>query len=148
MPTALTIDTLKPADRAEWGALAHGYKRFYKTEIPESDYDQAFARLLAGDAVHAWVARHEGRVVGIVHYLFHASTWAPQACYLQDLYVDETLRGQGIAAALIERVAQVARERGASRLYWLTQADNARARALYDRVAQYKGFIRYDYAMP
>jgi GNAT superfamily N-acetyltransferase len=69
------------------------------------------------------------------------------ACYLQDLFVSEQLRGQGIAAALIERVAQSARQRGASRLYWLTQDDNARARALYDRVAQYKGFIRYDFPL-
>jgi GNAT superfamily N-acetyltransferase len=145
--TPITIDALQPGDRAAWGVLAHGYKAFYKTDIPESDYDAAFARLLAGREVQAWVARRDGQVVGIVHYLFHASAWMADACYLQDLFVSEQLRGQGIAAALIERVAQSARQRGASRLYWLTQDDNARARALYDRVAQYKGFIRYDFPL-
>lgn len=43
--------------------------------------------------------------------------------------------------------ARVARARGAPRLYWLTRTTNARARRLYDRVAQHHGFIRYDYAM-
>lgn len=147
MTPTLTIDALQPADRTAWGVLAHGYKAFYKTDIPESDYDTAFARLLAGREVHAWVARRDGRIVGIVHYLFHASAWMADACYLQDLFVDERARGGGIAAALIDRVAQSARERGASRLYWLTQDDNVRARALYDRVAQYKGFIRYDHPL-
>lgn len=80
----------------------------------------------------------------IVHARFHASVCAESVCYLQDLYVDETVRGRGIARALIERVAAAARAHGAARLYWLTHHDNARARALYERVAQHHGFIRYD----
>ena len=53
----LVIDALQATDRAEWGVLAKAYKRFYKTEIPESDYAAAFARLRAADGGHAWVAR-------------------------------------------------------------------------------------------
>ena len=32
---------------------------------------------------------------------------------------------------------------GASRVYWLTQSNNAQARALYDKVADNLGFIQY-----
>ena len=32
-------------------------------------------------------------------------------------------------------------------MYWLTQDNNTTARTLYDKVAVYKGFIRYDYPM-
>jgi GNAT superfamily N-acetyltransferase len=145
MNVPLRIDTLQSRDRTEWGLLAHGYKRFYETELAEAEYDTAFRRLIAGRNVHSDVARRDGRMVGIVHYLFHASTWSADVCYLQDLFVDPAVRGQGVGAALIEHVAEVARERGAARLYWLTQAHNARARALYDRLAQHKGFIRYDF---
>ena len=35
----------------------------------------------------------------------------------------------------------------ASRLYWHTQDDNARARLLYDKVARFSGFIRYEYPL-
>lgn len=52
-----------------------------------------------------------------------------------------------MARALIERVAEAARERGAARLYWSTQEDNTTARALYDKVAGFNGFIRYDYPL-
>jgi hypothetical protein len=32
---------------------------------------------------------------------------------------------------------------GSSRVYWQTQVTNARARLLYDRVAEHQGFIVY-----
>ena len=53
-----------------------------------------------------------------------------------------------MARALIEAVADEAATAGAARFYWMTQAHNAVARALYDRVAAHKGFIRYDFPLP
>lgn len=143
----ITTGPLQPDDRTAWGLLAAGYKAFYNTPTTEAEYDRAWARLLAGDGVHAIGARIDARLVGIVHYLFHTSTWAPTQCYLQDLYTQADLRGRGVARALIAAVAAQARAQGAQRLYWLTQETNQTARALYDRVAQYKGFIRYDHPL-
>ena len=93
-------------------------------------------------------AHWDGQLVGIAHYMFHTSAWTADACYLQDLFVDQAVRGQGVARALIEQVAQATRKHGAARLYWLTHQNNTTARMLYDKVAQYKGFIRYDYPLP
>lgn len=143
----IELHPLRPEDAAGWRVLAEGYKRFYATPTTAAEYDEAWRRLLAGDGVHGFGAHAEGRLVGIVHHLFHTSTWTREVCYLQDLFVDEAARGRGVAAALIERVAQAARERGATRLYWLTQEGNRTARALYDRVAAFKGFIRYDHPL-
>ena len=143
--TRITVDTLRPEDYAAWQRLAQGYKTFYETELPESAYQQTWQRLLRGDGVFAFAARADGQMLGITHYLFHPSTWSADVCYLQDLFVDEAARGRGVARALIEQVARAARERGAPRLYWLTQQNNERARRLYDRVASHHGFIRYDY---
>ncbi|MFI9155846.1 GNAT family N-acetyltransferase [Streptomyces sp. NPDC053367] len=89
----------------------------------------------------------DGRLVGIAHHLFHAHAWPAGSCYLQDLFVAEDARGKGVARALIEEVAVKARERGAVRLYRTTQDHNATARALYDRIAAFNGFIRYDYPL-
>ena len=68
-------------------------------------------------------------------------------CYLQDLFVDAAFRRGGIGRRLIEAVAGAARERGCHRLYWTTKEDNATARSLYDRIARFNGFIRYDYPL-
>jgi GNAT superfamily N-acetyltransferase len=143
----IEVSPLVPADRAAWEVLARGYKRFYRTEVPDEGYEATWQRVLRDQELHAIGARLDGQLVGIAHYLLHPTFWLADVCYLQDLFVDEAARGQGAASALIERVAQAARDLGASRLYWTTKQDNARARSLYDKVARFHGFIRYDYAL-
>jgi len=143
----IDIGPLLPEDRATWEELARGYKRFYRTEEPDDAYEATWRRLREGTELFGLGARIDGKLVGITHYHFHVTFWAADSCYLQDLFVSEEARGHGAARALIEHVAAAARTRGASCLYWLTQEDNARARALYDRVARYEGFIRYDYPL-
>ncbi|MEC3977134.1 GNAT family N-acetyltransferase [Amycolatopsis sp. H20-H5] len=143
----IEISPVRPGDRPGWEVLARGYKAFYRTEVSDAGYDEAWRGLLRDDEVHGLVARLDGNVVGIAHYLVHADIWSPGACYLQDLFVDESVRGQGVARGLIERVAELARDKGLSRLYWTTRQDNARARALYDKVADFRGFLRYDYPL-
>ena len=141
----LTVMPLQAADRARWDVLARGYKTFYETVLSDAQYDVTWERLLRGDGVYGFGAHLAGNLVGITHYLYHPSAWSDDVCYLQDLFVDEAVRGQGVGRALIERVAEVARERGAPRLYWLTHHNNVTARTLYDKVGQNKGYIRYDY---
>lgn len=143
----LDIAPLRAGDRNRWNVLARNYKAFYETELPDSKYDEIWRRLLIGDGIFGFGAHLQGNLVGIAHYLFHRTIWTVEACYLQDLFVDEAARGLGAARALIERVAQAAREHNASRFYWQTRQDNAAARALYDKIAHHKGFIRYDYPL-
>jgi len=141
------IRRLRPEDRAAWEPLARGYKTFYETPTTDEEFEQAWRRVVEDREVHGLAAWDAGRMVGIAHYLFHANTWAPLACYLQDLFTLPEARGQGVARALIGAVADEARRRGATRYYWLTQENNKAARALYDKVARYKGFIRYDHPL-
>jgi GNAT superfamily N-acetyltransferase len=143
----IEVGPLRPADRAAWEVLARGYKDFYRDTLPDEMYEVTWRQLAAGTELHGLGARLDGRLAGIAHYLFHPAVWSGEACYLQDLFVDETVRGRGVARALIEGVAGAARDRGADRFYWHTQEDNARARGLYDKVARFTGFIRYVYPL-
>jgi ribosomal protein S18 acetylase RimI-like enzyme len=71
-------------------------------------------------------------------------TWAiGPRCYLEDLFVDPNARVNGVGRALIEAVYRAADAAGADQVYWLTAGDNARARALYDKVATVTPFIKY-----
>jgi GNAT superfamily N-acetyltransferase len=139
---------LEAGDRERWAELWQGYLTFYETTLPEDVYAATWARILDPNAsIHALGVRDpDGRLVGIAHYLTHAHAWShADACYLQDLFVAADFRGRGYARSLIDAVATDARGRGCFRLYWLTQESNATARRLYDGVAQYTGFIRYDF---
>lgn len=141
----IEIAPLRPADRGEWEPLARGYKAFYNDPVPDEDYDRTWALLMADGPVHGLGARLDEVLVGIAHYLFHPHIWLGESCYLQDLFTADAARGRGVARALIEAVADEARTRGAAKYYWLTRDTNAEARALYDKVARFKGFLRYDY---
>jgi GNAT superfamily N-acetyltransferase len=144
---SVVIAALTEVDRAEWEPLARGYMAFYRENPPNHAYDDAWQRILAAETVHGIGAKRDGRLVGIAHYLFQPHVWAGTVCYLQDLFTAPEARGQGVARALIEAVAAATRARDVHRLYWLTQEDNATARTLYDRVAAFHGFIRYDYPL-
>ncbi|PXA90611.1 GNAT family N-acetyltransferase [Caulobacter sp. D4A] len=144
--TTPIIRPLEPSDRAAWEPLWEAYLRFYETVLPKEMYDLTWSRFHdPAEPMHALGAFDEtGKMVGIVHAIFHRSCWLPDwTCYLQDLYVHMNQRGKRTGEALIEAVADLARANGAGRLYWLTHESNATARRLYDRIAQNAGFIQY-----
>ncbi|MFI5732898.1 GNAT family N-acetyltransferase [Kribbella sp. NPDC051587] len=141
--TALTIGPLQSADREAWEHLFAGYNEFYgRPTMPDGFYDHAWVRFQR-DELHALGARLDEHLVGIAHFLTHASTTAADSCYLQDLFTAPEARGQGAARALIAAVATWATDHGCSRLYWSTHESNATARRLYDQVAENRGFILY-----
>lgn len=139
------IRPVGPDERAAWEPLWAGYLAFYKTSLPPGHSDAAWRRFHdPAEPMFLLGAYVDGRLTGIVHYLFHRSTWTPgDYCYLQDLFVAENARGLKLGRRLIEAVYARARDAGASRVYWLTQEENATARLLYDRVAEKSGFIQY-----
>jgi GNAT superfamily N-acetyltransferase len=146
MPEAtVLIRPVGPDERAAWEPLWAGYLEFYKTSLPSEHSDVAWRRFHdPAEPMFLLGAYVDGKLTGIVQYLFHRSTWTPgNYCYLQDLFVAEGARGLKLGRRLIEAVYAKAQEAGASRVYWLTQEDNATARLLYDRVAQKSGFIQY-----
>jgi|SRR5579884_2169873 len=139
----LTIETLAAGDRHDWERLFRAYIDFYNRTLPDERYERSWQQFQEDERIHARGAWLDGRLVGIVHFLRHPHTNAEDVCYLQDLFTEPSVRGQGVGRALIAYVADWARERGCSRVYWHTQASNEQARALYDQVAEHRGFIVY-----
>jgi GNAT superfamily N-acetyltransferase len=144
----ISIDKLARSDRADWEALFRAYIDFYQRVEPPEMYDRAWSEFLEDTRLHAFGARLDGRLVGITHFLVHPSTSGPDVCYLQDLFTAPDVRGRGVARALINSVVDWARARGCSRVYWLTHESNRTARYLYDKVAENRGFIRYQIELP
>jgi hypothetical protein len=93
-------------------------------------YERAWAQLRAAQRVHALVARLDGRVVGLTHFLFHPSTTAVAA-----------ERPWGVWGG--NPPPAPAPEARARQIFQHTREDNATARRLYDAVAENRGFIQY-----
>ncbi len=141
------IRPLKAEDREIWLVLFKAYTDFYKRDVSSEVTEETFDRLLSGqDTMHAIIAAdpQNGQPLGFAHVVRHRSTWSPTwYCYLEDLYVEEAARGRGIGRALIAAVYNHADEYGCTRTYWITQTENATARALYDRMAGLADFVQY-----
>ena len=142
----IDIAPLRAAERARWNELWCAYQRFYGVQLSAAVTESTWQRMLAG-RIHGLGARDaQGQLLGIVHFLYHEDTWSTApACYLQDLYVDETIRGSGCGRRLIEAVNAAALAAGANSPYWLTHETNTVARCLYERVARHHGFLQYTY---
>jgi GNAT superfamily N-acetyltransferase len=142
---AMIVRPLRAEDREQWQPLWDGYNLFYeRPNLPSEITETSWARFLDTDEpMFAAVAEMDGRIVGLVHYLYHRNTaMIEDACYLQDLFTAPDARGTGVGRALIEYVYDAAARAGSRRVYWQTAEDNP-ARKLYDRVAQLTPFRRY-----
>lgn len=145
----MNIRPVAASDLDAWRPLWDGYNEFYErsggTALPEEVTAVTWQRFLDPDEpLFALVAEDEGRLVGLVHYLFHRSTTRIEpVCYLRDLFTLPELRGKGIGRSLIHAVGDAARAEGVTNVYWQTHVTNAAGRRLYDSVATNEGFIVY-----
>ena len=142
---APVIRSALPSDEAAWRKLWRGYCDFYGADVRDEVTNRTWQRILDPDsAVMCIVAEVDGQVYGFANCVVHENTWETQAvCYLEDLYVAPAARGHGLGKALIDWLRNAMRAEGWARLYWMTAADNAEARRLYDRYAAADGFVRY-----
>lgn len=140
------IRSVAPEDREGWAAAYRGYREFYEEPQDETKIDLVWGWLHdAGHQVRGLVAELDGRIVGIAHYRAFARPLAGgTGLYLDDLFTQPEARGHGVGTALIGRLKEIALEEGATVVRWITAADNASARSVYDRVATATPWVTYD----
>lgn len=145
MSRPLVIRDATAVDETAWRGLWDQYLAFYKVDLAEDVTAHTWARILdPSSRVAMRVAEVDGTLAGFAIHHFHDSTWVKTPdCYLEDLFLDATYRGQGIGRALIDDLIAITKANGWSRLYWHTDRDNATARKLYDTYAPEDGHVRY-----
>jgi GNAT superfamily N-acetyltransferase len=145
----LQIRPLQANDFDDWLHLWLAYQTFYRVDIPADTSRIVWRRLLdPAEPMHGALAVRDAKPVGLVHRITHRTCWAAaDDCYLQDLFVAASVRGQGVGRRLIEHVYEAAAAQGCARVYWLTHETNATAMTLYDRISERSGFLEYSKAL-
>ena len=96
----ITVGPLTPEDRPAWEVLFRGYNAFYDRVLPQPDMIRAWQEIQKDIVLHGLAAKIDGQVVGIAHYLTHASTTSADQCaggavVGRDAVTPPTLRSTG-----------------------------------------------------
>jgi aminoglycoside 3-N-acetyltransferase I len=151
MSTSFRLARLAPADVALMRALnalferAFGDSEAYGSQPPSESYLRG---LLAKEHVIALAALVADEVVGgLVAYELEKFEQERREIYIYDLAVAERHRRQGIATALIERLREIAAERGAWVVYVQADYGDDPAIALYEKLGQREEVMHFDIAV-
>ena len=130
-----TTRFLTPDDRMGWEALWQGYQQHLRTRVPDSVVGETWLKLM-DDRVPlfglvAFVDTY--RMAGIAHYSVAPSSWSKGPMFhLQDLFVTDELRGQGVGHALVDGVFAAADKQKSSQVFWHLNRSDFRAKLLFD----------------
>jgi GNAT superfamily N-acetyltransferase len=117
--------------------LIRGLARYEKLEHEVTMTEEKLTDSLFGERRYAetLIAEDDRQPVGFALFFHNFSTFLAQpGIYLEDLFVIPEQRGRGVGRALLERLAQVAVDRGCGRLEWAVLNWNQDAIRFYERL--------------
>ena len=117
--------------------LIRGLARYEKLEHEVVMTEEKLTDTLFGERRYAEtiIAEDDGKPVGFALFFHNYSTFLGQpGIYLEDLFVLPEHRGGGVGRLLLERLAQLAVERGCGRLEWAVLDWNVDAIRFYQRL--------------
>lgn len=117
--------------------LIRGLARYEKLEQEVTMTEEKLTEALFGERRYAetLIAEVDGAPAGFALFFHNFSTFLAQpGIYLEDLFVEPEHRSVGIGRALLQRLAQIAVDRGCGRLEWAVLDWNKDAIAFYERL--------------
>lgn len=141
---SITVRDARPDDEADFRRLWGAYLEFYRKALDPEITDLTWSRIIDRHSpIFARIVERDGQFAGFAVCILHDGTWHRKpVCYLEDLFVDQALRG-GMGKALIDDLLELARAGGWPKVYWHTEVDNDRARRLYDQYTNADDYVRY-----
>ena len=131
---SLLLRAARPSDVALVLALVRELAAYERLDHEVDASDEGLRAALFGEQprVFAEIAEWEGEPAGFALWFYNFSTFRGRhGIYLEDLYVRQTFRGQGVGVALLKHLAKTALARGCGRLEWSVLDWNQRAIDFY-----------------
>ncbi len=116
----------------------------YQSAAPSDEY---LNNLLAREDFIPLVAVEDDKVIGgLAAYVLHKFEQERSEIYIYDLAVDEAHRRRGVATALINKLREIARERGAWVIYVQADHGDDPAIKLYESLGVREDVLHFDIA--
>ncbi len=143
------IRPLNQSDRAHWERLYQGYAKFYNVPMESQTLDTVWEWIHdQANPFYGFIAQSEsGEAVGLMHCRAMASPLrGAMVGFLDDLFIDPTHRGSGMAQDMYKALAVFGKEQGWPFFRWITADNNYRGRGSYDKIADKTHWVTYQMA--
>jgi GNAT superfamily N-acetyltransferase len=140
MMASLRLATADDADTV--AHLCRELLAFYGIPPPASRWamaEQIKARGLADGRLEVLLAERDGVAVGLlIFFQVYSAALCQDSFFIQDIYVSERWRGEGIGRQMMEYLGVLAERRGVGQIDWTADPWNDKSRRFYDRLGPHQ----------
>ncbi|HTA38131.1 MAG TPA: GNAT family N-acetyltransferase [Candidatus Acidoferrales bacterium] len=143
------IERATVADLESLLPLVTAYREFYEQRADLAAERTLIAGHLNTGTSTIFIARIDEKAVGFVQlFQTYSTVWLGPSLLLEDLFVDPSARGAGIATKLLARALAYSHEIGAVGMFLETAMDNVAAQRVYERAGWSREGRFYKYNAP
>ena len=137
--------TIRECTKEDFGRISKLLAQLWPEKtLDKPKLQQVFLRGLSSDSQEYICAVVENNIVGFGSFSVKNSLWqAGLICRVDELVVDKEYRGQGIGSKLLERITNMAKEKGCRMLELESAFDRTQAHKFYERNAFDKRAFRF-----
>jgi len=128
--------TIRRGTREDFPDLLSLIKEFSIFQQTPEKVTITYEQMIANEHLfQCFVAVNEKQeIIGFVSFFYAYYSWSGKATYLDDLYVKEDGRKQGIGKLLLEQIIKLATAEGCKKVRWQVSKWNSNSIAFYRRI--------------
>lgn len=126
---------IRPIIEKDYEQLIALFKEFALFEkLPKKMTNSVEQIKLEKDFFNCFVAVINKKVIGYATYFFAYYSWTGKSMYLDDLYVNEKYRHQGVGKKLLDTVIDLAKNKKCKKMRWQVSNWNKNAQKFYEYI--------------
>ena len=130
--------TIREARKEDMGQVLNLIKALavFEREPDAVEIDESYLTKMGfgkHPSFQCFVAEKDGTIEGMALVYMRFSTWKGEALHLEDLIVNQNVRGQGIGKALLDEVVKYGGKLGVKRICWEVLDWNTSAIEFYEK---------------
>ena len=112
--------SIRRIEKKDFNELLSLFKEFSIFEkLPEKMINTVDKMNAESDLINGFVAENsDNKIIGYVTYFYAYYTWVGKSLYMDDLFVKQEYRGNGLGTRLIRKVIDFAKKENCNRLRW------------------------------
>ena len=124
--------TIRSIEQTDYSTLLDLIQEFSKFENTYGEVSNSLDQMnMEHEHISGFIAEIDKEVAGYTTYYFPYHTWVGKCIHMDDLFIREKFRSQGVGKALFEAVLKVGQEEGCKKMKWQVSNWNKEAQAFY-----------------